>query len=152
MEIRFTASIIIATECALRLAWGQLHLLPKGSPVEYDHWVKLEAPEWCNFSFFGRIVASPIRRVERFEPSDGRPGVWKLEREVEFYYQGHRVAVVTVVGQKTDGRTVHPDNDSAWAVTKLGYFRTLGWTLSDPPKDWREFEREVISLTTLCAV
>lgn len=127
MEIRFTASCITALECMLQLEKGTLG-------------TKLERPVWCNFDFFSRIKASPIRRTERVEPTPERRGSWKFERTIEFFHHGSRVAVVNLVGQKIDGDHEGLDNGSFWAVTRIGYFRSFSGGLSDSPEDWREIE------------
>lgn len=145
MEIRFTSSVIEAVECVLRLEKGTLWDYPRGT-TDPAAGTKVERPVWCNFDFFSRIKASPIRRTERVEPTGVRRGSWKLERTIEFFHHGSRVAVVNLVGQHIDEDYEGLDNGSFWAVTRIGYFRSFSGGLSDSPKDWREIELEVTSL------
>ena len=145
MEIRFTASVIEAVECALQLKRGDLWVRPKGT-TDPTVGTKVERPMWCNCDFFSRIKASPIRRTERVESTQERRGSWKLERTIEFFHHGSRVAVVDLIGQKIDGDHEGLDNGSFWAVTRIGYFRSFSGGLLDSPKDWREIELEVTSL------
>lgn len=145
MEIRFTSSVIEAVETVLRLEKGTLLVSARdGGDLSVSH--RPERPVWCNFDFFSRIKASPIRRTERVEPTQKRLGSWKLGRTIEFFHHGSRVAVVDLVGQKIDGDHEGLDNDSFWAVTRIGYFQSFSGGLSDSPKDWREIELEVTSL------
>ena len=145
MEIRFTASVIEAVKYVWRLSEGTLWVRLKGSTDPAAR-TKIEYPVWCNFHFFSRIKASPIRRTERMEPTQEKRGSWKLERAIEFFHHGSRVAVVDLVGQKIDGDHEDIDNDSFWAVTRIGYFRSFSGGLYDSPKDWREIELEVTAL------
>lgn len=145
MEIRFTASVIEAVECVLRLNSGTLWVRPKGT-TDPAAITKVERPMWCNFDFFSRIKASPIRRMERVEPTQELLGSWKLGRTIEFFHHGSRVAVVDLVGCKIDGNHEDLDNSSFWAVTRIGYFQSFSGGLSDFPKDGREIELEVTSL------
>lgn len=114
-EFKFTASIIEALEAVLRLKEGTLPAISRA-----------DQPVWCNFRFFSRIKATPIRCMnDQLVPK-------MLERTVEFFYRGIRVAVVDLVGQKIDG-----DNDSKfefWSVLKIGYFQCL-----DAPR-WKVIE------------
>lgn len=139
MEIRFTASVIEAIQFVLRLMKGKFWLSEGGLA---------DSPVWCNFCFFSRIKASPIRRVERIKPTRERPGPasWKLERTIEFFCRESRVAVVDLIGQKFDGDDDGLDKGSFWAVTRVGYFRSFSGKLSDSPKDWREIEFKVTYL------
>jgi hypothetical protein len=134
MEMKFTASIIEALDAVLRLEKG-IH--PAIS--------KTERPVWCNFSFFSRITATPIRRTKREEPTQERLGSWMLERTVEFFHHGTRVAVVDLIGQKIDGED-NLDNSSFWAVAKIGYCQYSAGGLNEPPRDWRVIELHVTSL------
>ncbi|MBI4094734.1 MAG: hypothetical protein HY435_00890 [Candidatus Liptonbacteria bacterium] len=144
MEIKFTASVIEAVECALQLAHGNLWVHPKGTVGLVEEMVKAARPSWCNFSFFSRIKASPVRRKTRVAPTEERLGHWKLERRIEFFHAGAHVATVDLVGIKIDGHDL--DNESFWAVARIGYFQRHDGGLYTPPSEWKEVEREVVSL------
>ena len=144
MEIRFTASVIEAVQCVLRLTQGNLWVIPKEGMGAIPG-VKVESPVWCNFDFFSRIKATPIRRIKRVDPTRGRQGSWELERTIEFFHHGSCVAVVNLIGLKIDEQS-GLDNDSFWAVIRVGYFQSFSGGLSSSPQDWREVELEVTSL------
>ncbi len=145
MEMKFTASIIEAIECLSRLQSGRYKVVPKGGKWLHEGGgVLLEAPVWCNFSFFSRIKASPIRRKSRLEPDKDHVGCWRLERVVEFYHHGKCVAVVELAGIKYDTFTGGLDNGGMWAVSGLGYY----WRFDHvDPEDWREIQLEVTGYT-----
>ncbi|MFY9461577.1 MAG: hypothetical protein WAP51_00035 [Candidatus Sungiibacteriota bacterium] len=146
MEIRFTASVIEAVDCVLQLKRGTFWAHPKDT-TDPDDGTKVKPPAWCNCNFFSRIKASPIRRTERVEPTQERPGSWKLARTVEFFYHGSRVAAIDLVGQTIDGfHHEGLDNGSFWAVTRIGYFQYFSGGQHGSLEDWREIELEVTSL------
>ena len=147
MEIRFTASVIEATNFMMLLTAGCKSVLPKDSSYETTEemlgsYVKLSQPGWCNFDFFDRIKASPIRRTERVEPTPESVGSWRIERSVEFYLHRQLVARIHLVGMKCDGG--NEDNDAMWAISKVGYFKRFDHA---NPEDWFEIKCRVTGLT-----
>jgi len=107
MEMQFSASVITAIEGVLRLHEGKF----KGVP----------APIWCNFRFPSSLKASPIEYVKRNDPiPNERVGSWDLNRTVEFFYLGKRIATVFLTGCKLDGMHL-VDNGSFWGVRKIRY-------------------------------
>ncbi len=152
MEMKFTASVVEAIECVLQLQRGLLRYFPKGSDLSsHDNSVSVPPPVWCNFSLFSfsRIKATPVKMTERVHRTTEHIGSWKLERKVEFYYWGHHVATVELIGHKSDGAFDKLDNGAFWAVTRLGYFQQFdgGHKL---PTDWKEIELEVIGMSGHC--
>lgn len=142
MEMKFTASVGMALEHALKLARGALWVLPKGCQHLANLEVRQEWPVWCNFTFFHRIEASSIRRTERVEPTPERSGSWNLSREVEFFYDGRCLVVIKLAGRRYDGQG-DLDNSSFWAVSNIGYFQTFSGGLHGVADGWREVEIEV---------
>lgn len=137
MEIKFTASIAKAIQCAIRLTSGRLTILSKGADILNDRArLPLEYPSWCSFDFFGKLKASPIRR----NPHGKKTGLWDLERQVEFFHFGHRLLVIDLIG-KSDGSG--RENEAFWAVRKIGYFVLDGHGPSTPPTQWKEYEVEI---------
>jgi len=148
MEMKFTASIVEALQCILKLERGNLFIYPKGTdlsskPVPSP--TRVEAPIWRDFHFFSFIRATKIRFTRHIEPIEGRRcGSWMLERQVLFFHRGRRIALVKLVGQKLDVRDKKDfDNDSSWAVKSFGYYRYGG----DVPTDWKEVELAETGMT-----
>jgi hypothetical protein len=153
MEMRFSASVIEAISYVLGVLSGRKTALPRGTQFSTPDemlaaLVTLPRPCWCNFDFFSRIDPSPIRRVERVDPTEGSLGWWELEREVEFYHAGHIVARVQLVGRKID-KSGHLDNSAFWGVSRITYCLTSGSGAADPrAKGWCDFECETLGLTS----
>ena len=150
MEMKYTASMALATRMVLDLEREGLYVKPKGAEPEL-HSISVQRPVWCNFVFFSRIKASPIRRTTRTEPATGKHGSWALERTVEFFYRGTRVAEVQLVGKKIDGLALEEglDDGSFWAVSRIAYLRHHDASHSDFRKNWTEIELDVTSLRTV---
>lgn len=146
MELKFTASVLEAINLMSQVQRGEICRRTKG--VEWDPenpdtlFTKVDRPVWCNFRFFHRITASPIRRTRRVEPAGKEPGRWELARTVRFYYVGKLVAIVELVGMVIDGQRLGTgmDNSSFWGVSKVGYFRDFDTAADGGTKDWREVE------------
>ena len=131
----------------LKLAWGKLTILPRGSDISDpdSHRIQVPQPTWCNFGLFtfSRIKASKVEMTEHTPRSAGSCGTRKLSRKVEFYYCGHLVATVELAGMKIDGSFKQLDNGAFWEVSKLGYFLKFDGCRDHEPTDWKEFEREL---------
>ncbi len=142
MEAKFTTSVVLAVNFVLGLA----------SSVRGQIWKdkRLVQPTWCNFLFFRRIKALPIRRMERVAPKDGNVGHWNLEREVEFYLREELVAVVYLVGQKYDQLEWsgnHLDNSSGWAISRVSYTPVFPSPSDGRAVEWINVPLEVKSYT-----
>lgn len=155
MEIRFTLSVMEAINMVLRLVSGRLSIIPKSTNPQTAEdleraYIRVEPPVWCNFDFFGRIKAAPVRRTSRREPSREHVGSWRLEREVEFYHHnGNLVAVVHLIGEKYDG-SANCDNEAMWAVDQLRYAMTSSGIINEgirSPLGWRQVDIKVIGLS-----
>ncbi len=146
MELKFTASVLEALNVMSQVQGGVIFAKTKGvewAPENPDTLLtKVDRPVWCNFRFFHRIMAKPIRRTRRVEPTAKEPGCWELARTVEFYYTGKLVAVVELVGMVIDGHRLGTgmDNSSFWGVSKVGYFQYFDTAADGGTRDWREVE------------
>ena len=118
---KFTASVIIAIQAVMKLVSPQgLRMRLKGATGPGD-FTELPRPDWSNFDFFNRIEATPIRKTKRVEPTAEHIGHWVLEREVHFDFRGSPVAVVWLVGHKSDATKGDRDNNTWWAIAKIAY-------------------------------
>lgn len=139
MEIRLTASVIMATDAVLRLHRRALLVQDASDMRPEGCCFNKQAPTWTNFMFFSRITARKIEKVERVEPTREMPGSWILSRQVDFYHLGKKVATVYLAGNHVDGKRtddkVEYDNQSFWAVKKIVY---LGY--QDNPKSLTEVQ------------
>lgn len=149
MEMKFSASIALATRTVLDLEKGGLYLRPKGAEPELCS-ISVQRPVWCNFVFFSRIKPRKIERTRRIDPTEDRHESWDLERTVEFFYRGARLAEVQLVGRDIDGLVFEEelDNGSFWAVSRIAYLRHHDATRDSREfrKDWIEIELDVTSL------
>lgn len=143
MEMKFTASVVMAVQAMIELQQGWLRVWLPGQENEYgvsDSRTPLPPPCWCNFAFFRRIRALPIQRKKRVEPvlgkevayRDQRLGYWEVEREVHFWHGTTLVGKVTLRGEKCDGplNGRGDDDKTMWAITKIAYMtgdRNNGW-------------------------
>lgn len=130
LEMRFSASIVLAVEGMLQIVNGNYPLVSNGMRVDHPNdQVAAPRPVWYGFAFFDRIEASPIRETKCNER-----GHWK-EREVRFFHYGVLVAVVTLVGV-VDGVS----GWAGWATSKIRYALVLDHRMN--PERWVELEQE----------
>ena len=140
MEMKFTASVVMAIQAMIDLQRGCLREWLPGQEAQFglsDARTCLPPPCWCNFMFFRKIVPGPILKKKRVEPvRDERVGYWEVEREVHFWHGTDKVAIVTLRGQKCDGdlNGRGHDDKTAWAIKKIAY------KTGDRDGGWLEYE------------
>jgi len=140
MEMKFTASVVMAVQAMLELQQRRLRVWLPGQEAEYgfsDSRTSLPPPCWCNFAFFRRIRALPIQRKKRVDPvPDKSVGYWEVKREIHFYHGMVLVGKVTLRGEKCDGplNGRGDDDKTAWAITKIAYMT------GDRDNGWLEYE------------
>lgn len=134
MEIKFTASIVVAASALMRLQQGTLKVRLKG---ESEH-TEIRAPRWA-FVFPRKIRASKVKVFDR-----GQQGA-KVTREVIFDGPNGEFARMELVGQRRFGPSSDVDNESNWAVAKMEFA-----DLNEPQGHWRTLELDASQLTHIC--
>ena len=136
MEIKFTASVVMAIQAVMDLQRGVLRVWLTGQEKQYglsDARTCLPPPCWCNFVFFRKIDVKSISKKKRVEPvRDKTVGYWEVEREIHFWHGKNKVAIITLRGKKCDGPLNNrgQDDKTSWAIKKIAYMtgdRDGGW-------------------------
>jgi len=123
MHVKFTYSIMQAFEAILRLFKGEFE--HKGAII----------PEWEYFTFFSEIQASPIKKSRYNEK------MFKLERVVNLFHNGEKVAVVHLVGNDEEHQ------NRCWVVEKIEYYTPYYLPAAPYNHDWVIEEQEELRAT-----
>lgn len=143
MEMKFTASVVMAIDAMLKLQQGMLRVWLKGQETEYgisDSRTLLSAPVWSNFAFFRKIESLSIERKRRVEPQGDEGGHWEVERDIRFFHGVQLVGRVTLRGKKYDAllpKRSH-DDKTMWAISKIAYASSA--TKSETGRAWTPLE------------